>query len=144
MISKRVLPFVAAVAFFGFLNTTTLNAVPVKQPSKPFLIQGKLPHLTMLVKMMWDDADVALSAEQKKKLLVVRKETLSQAKALNQKIVPLENEIVEKSLQGVNPKQLEEKVKLLAQLRAQATIVHLRCIYNTKNILTQDQLDIIE
>jgi len=142
---KYIITLATTLTLLSSVTLTTLNASSVtNKPSKPFLIQGKLPHLTMMVKMMWDDADVALTPKQKEKLLVIRKETISGAKTLNKKIIPLEREIVDGSFNGLDPKLLAQKVKELAQLRADATIVQLKCIYNTRKILTQDQLDIIE
>ena len=126
-------------------GTTALSAKPVKKAqSKPFLIQGKLPHLTMMVKMMWDDKDLALTPTQKQKLLQIRKETISGAQNLNKEIIALENKIVQASNKGANPKSLKKDVYKLANLRAEATMLHLQCIYKTRKILTQDQLDILE
>jgi len=115
-----------------------------KKKGKPFLIQGQLPHLTGLVKMLWDDEDLALSADQKKQLLIIRKNTMTQAKALGKKINALESEIVKKALDGAVPSTLEAKVKELALLRAEATMVHLRCIFDTRKILTDEQRYILE
>ncbi len=112
--------------------------------AKPFLIQGKLPHLTGMVKMLWDDKDFALTDEQKTKLIEVRKYTMKNAKALGKQINKLEAEIVGKSNDNVEPKLLQNKVSKLASLRAEATMVHLKCIYNTRDILTEDQLYILE
>ncbi len=143
---KQLLSLLAATAFLATAGVTTLNASQgaKKQLSKPFLIQGKLPHLTMMVKILWDDEDVALTPAQKQKLLVVRKETIKQAKSLNKEIIPLEAEIVKASNEGVKPEKLHSKVQHLADLRAKATMVHLECIYKTRNILTKEQLEIIE
>ncbi len=143
---KQFLSLLAATALLATAGATTLNANQgaKKQASKPFLIQGKLPHLTMMVKIMWDDEDVALTPAQKQKLLVVRKETITQAKLLNKEIIPLEAEIVKASDKGVKPEKLQKKVQHLADLRAKATMVHLDCIYKTRNILTKEQLEIIE
>jgi len=143
---KQLLSLLTAIALLTGAGFTTLNAAQgMKQkPSKPFLIQGKLPHLTMMVKAMWDDKDVALTAKQKKELLVIRKETITQAKSLNKEIMPLEAEIVKASYDGVEPGKLKEKVQHLANLRASATMVHLECIYKTRLILTKEQLEIIE
>jgi len=121
--------------------TSILNA---NQPAKPFLIQGGLPHLTGVIKIFWDDKDLALTKAQKEKLLVVRKYTLSNAKALGKQIIALEKKIIKASENGTKPKTLEEDVYALAKLRAKATIVHLECIYNTRKILTKKQLSIIE
>ncbi len=114
------------------------------KPSKPFLIQGKLPHLTMDVKTLWDDEEFALTNKQKERLLAIRKETISQAKALNKKIMALENKIVKASFDGVEPSELKDDVYKLAKLRAKATMVHLNCLYNTRKVLTKKQLSLVE
>ena len=126
-------------------STATLSANSTKKAqSKPFLIQGKLPHLTMMVKMMWEDKDLALTPAQKQKLLKIRRDTISGAQKLNQEIMALEDKIVKASNDGVNPESLKKDVFKLADLRAEATMLHLNCIYKTRKILTQDQLDILE
>ncbi len=115
-----------------------------KKQGKPFLIQGKLPHLTGMVHILWDDEDLALTAEQKKKLLVVKKETMSKAKSLAKIINALEAKIVKASADGAKPASLKESVSRLASLRAEATMVHLNCIYQTRTILSKEQLEVIE
>ena len=124
--------------------STTILTTNLSANQKPFLIQGKLPHLTGMVKVLWDDEDLALSTKQKAKLLEVRKYTMKNAKALGKQIHKLESEIVEKSNDNVEPKFLKDKVSKLASLRAEATMVHLNCIFNTRDILTEDQLYILE
>ncbi|HIP20119.1 MAG TPA: hypothetical protein EYG70_03240 [Sulfurimonas sp.] len=124
--------------------TTTLSASQGTKSSKPFLIQGKLPHLTMMVKILWDDEDLALSKEQKTKLLKIRQHTMGTAKALNLQIVKLENEVVKRSKQGMKPSSLKTLVEDIAALRLEATMVHLECIYNTRAILSEDQLYVLE
>ena len=113
------------------------------KPSKPFLIMGKLPHYTGLVKLFWDDEDFALTPDQKKKLMVVRKDTMSGVKPLGKQINRLENEVVHAVLNGKSPKSLQAKVDKIAALKAKATQIHLACIYNTQNILTKAQLELI-
>ena len=124
--------------------STTILTTNLSANQKPFLIQGKLPHLTGMVKVLWDDEDLALSTKQKAKLLEVRKYTMKNAKALGKQIRKLETEIVNKSNDNVEPKLLQDKVSKLASLRAEATMVHLKCIYDTREILTEDQLYILE
>ena len=124
--------------------TTTLSANQGTKPSKPFLIQGKLPHLTMMVKILWDDEDLALTKEQKTKLMKIRQHTMGTAKALNLQIVKLENEVVKRSKQGMKPSSLKTLVEDIAALRLKATMVHLECIYNTRAILSEDQLYVLE
>ena len=120
----------------------TLGATAVD--AKPFLIADKLPHLTGMVKILWDDEDLALTAKQKEALLVVKKATMTGAKALAKKIYALEDEVVKASEDGAKPETLKAKVDEIAALRAKATMIHLDCIYNTRSILTKEQLEVIE
>ncbi len=108
--------------------------------SPPFLITGKMPHLTKLLMQQWDNPELHLSAEQKGKLLVVRKETIGGVKKLGQKIAPLEQQVADGSTAGKSPDELKSLVQTIAGLKAEATMVHLRCIYNTSTILDQQQL----
>jgi len=140
---KKILTLLTITAFVVSMGVTSLNASQGKK-TKPFLIQEKLPHLTGIVKILWNDKDLALTNEQKKKLMVVRKDTMTGAKSLNKEIIALENEIVKASLNGASPESLKSKVSALASLRAEATMVHLACIYNTRKILTKKQLSIVE
>ncbi len=45
-----------------------------------------MPHLTRLIKMHWNDPNLALSNEQKPKLLKIRKETMSSVMNLAKKL----------------------------------------------------------
>jgi len=48
------------------------------------------------------------------------------------------------SQEGIDPKKIQKYVLEIASYRAEATMLHLRCIYDTRKILTQDQIDILE
>lgn len=128
------------------IGTLNLNAGATKptKPSKPFLIQGKLPHPTGILKSLWNDEDLALTAKQKEKLLLVRKNTIKQVRALSKEINMIENYLVKSALNGEKPEDLKEDMYELAKLRAKASMVHLNCIYDTKEILTKEQYKIIE
>ena len=108
--------------------------------NSPFLITGKMPHLTKILMQQWDNAELHLSDEQKSKLLVVRKETIGNAQRLGKEIAPLENQVAEGSHSGKTPEELQSLVQTIAGLKAEATMIHLQCIYNTSNILDQQQL----
>jgi hypothetical protein len=142
----KLISLLTATLLVTSIGSTALSAnqTQKKTPTKPFLIQGKLPHLTMMVKILWNDEDLALTKDQKSKLLIVRKETVTKAKALGKKINKLESEIVKASNNGINPTMLKEKVYKLASLRTEATMIHLKCIYNTRKILTKEQLEVLE
>lgn len=94
--------------------------------------------------MLWDDADLALTPKQKQKLLKIRKETIRGAKALMKQIKQLEAKVVQASKNGAAPASLQADVQKIASLRAQATMLHLKCIYITKSVLTKDQIDMVE
>ena len=143
MLRKKILPSVLSALLLTTGVSTVLMAKP-QQKQKPFLIQGKLPHLTKKVKMMWDDPKLALTKDQKKELVQVRKSTMMQVRSLAKKIFPLENEIVKATKKGEKPQALQNKVEKLAKLKAKATMVHLHCLYNTKKILTPQQLKVLK
>ena len=113
----------------------------MKMRGSPFLIIGKMPHLTKLVKKHWDDPKLALREDQKPKLLKIRKETIKTVMSLAKEIRALEKEIAAAAMKGEMPENLKPKVDKLAKLKAEATMAHIRCIYNTKNVLDEAQLN---
>ena len=125
------------------IGAVNLNAQAPK-PSKPFLIQGKLPHLTGMIKILWDDEDLALSQKQKEKLTLVRENTMKRVKALSKEINKLEAYIIKSTLDGKKPHTLKDDMFKLAKLRADASMIHLECIYDTSEILSPEQLEVIK
>jgi len=122
----------------------TLGSTSLAAKQKPFLIHGKLPHLTGTIMQLWDDEDLALTPKQKTKLKQIRLRTIGGLGTIKGEVFPLEAEIVEASTNGATPESLEEDVEKLAELRAEATIIHLKCIYDTRKVLTKKQLQLIE
>jgi len=122
----------------------TLGSTTLVAKQKAFLIHGKLPHLTGTIMQLWDDEDLALSQDQKAKLIKVRMRTVGGLGTIKGEVFPLEDEIVQASQDGTNPDELEDSVEKLAELRAEATMIHLRCIYDTKKILSKEQLQLVE
>ncbi|RUM66785.1 MAG: hypothetical protein DSZ03_00605 [Sulfurimonas sp.] len=106
----------------------------------PFLIPSGMPHMTKLLKQQWNSQDLNLSNSQKQKLLVVRQTTMKAVKSIAPRIKGLQKTIVRKAMANETPEVLEPMVKKLAQLKAKATNVHIRCIYDTAKILTKAQL----
>ncbi len=106
----------------------------------PFLITKGLPHYTMILKKRWDDPKLALTAQQKKELLAIRKETIGSVMSLKPKILKLQKEITKAAMGGAEPQSLAQKVNELASLKAEATRTHLKCIYETRQVLTPKQL----
>ena len=108
--------------------------------ASPFLISKGLPHMTKLIKQNWDSPELGLSQEQKEKLLVVRKTTISGIKALKPQIMPLQKKIRQMTMQGADISTLNPLIDELALLKAKITKVHVKCIHDSKNILTQAQV----
>lgn len=114
-----------------------------QKKASPFLITGKMPHLTKLLMQQWDNADLHLTDEQKSKLLVVRKETIGGVQKLGKEITPLENQVAQASLSGKTPDAQQAVIQSIAKLKAEATMIHLRCLYNTSAILDEKQLEFL-
>jgi Spy/CpxP family protein refolding chaperone len=106
----------------------------------PFLINHGLPHLTKMIMPYMNDPVFNLTPEQKTKLAAVRKETLGTIKQIKPQVMQLKKEIVQASTSGASADSLKTKVEKLASLEAKATMIHLKCIEQTKDILTKDQL----
>ncbi len=116
------------------------KSTPTNKASSQFLISGAMPHMTKLLKQQWDNKELNLSPAQKEKLLVVRQNTMKAVKSITPRIKGLESTIIRKTMAAEKPEVLEPMVKKLAQLKAKATNVHIRCIYDTINILTKEQI----
>ena len=109
--------------------------------NSPFLInQSSLPHMTKVLVENWDKAKLGLSEEQKEKLLVVRKETMSAVMKLKKQVKVIEAEIIEAMGDGEDPKSVHAKVDKVAKLKAEATKAHLKCISETIGILSDEQM----
>ncbi|MCF6244916.1 MAG: c-type cytochrome [Sulfurovum sp.] len=110
----------------------------------PFLVNSEgLPHMTKLLVHNWDKAKLGLTAEQKEKLLVVRKETMSGVKKIKQQLKPLEDEVAEAMIDREDPKSVEKQLEQIATLKLEASRVHLKCIAETTSILSEEQVEFL-
>ncbi len=114
-----------------------------KKLGSPFLIKQGLPHFTMLIKEHWDNPKLALTEVQKSVLLKIRKKTLDAVMSEKPKVMALQKEIIAAINSGTEPEALKEKVDELAKKQAALSMVHLECIYNTKKILTKEQIGLL-
>jgi len=108
--------------------------------NSPFLIKHGLPHLSKMVMPYLDDPSFNLTADQKEKLTKVRVNTMGVIMETKPKVIALRKSIVNASTSGTSAVDLKDKVAKLALLQATATMAHLKCIEETKAILTKDQL----
>ena len=147
----RARPGTVARIFGLLLLLCSLSAVAQAQEAGfragtktvPFLITGKLPHLTGLLMKQWDSPELGLSPQQKRWLKLVREETISDIKRLSKKISELEGQVVDGINSGMEPDLLYPKVKEIARLKTEATMVHLKCLYDTRKILRPEQLKLL-
>jgi len=111
-----------------------------KKAASPFLITVGLPHMTKLVKQNWDNPKLNLTAEQKEKLLVVRKTTIGGVKVVKPQIMQLQRKIKQMTMSGADISKISPLIDQVAVLKADASKVHVKCIHDTKNILTKKQI----
>jgi len=148
---KKLILFLATSAIAFSLSSTNLMAQGNSSPAEesqlkkqsPFLITGELPHLVKLLKQQWGNSTLALTEKQKPQLLVIRKETLAGVKKLASQIVSLQKQVTEGIFNGKSPDELHSIVQAISKLKAEATMIHLKCIFDTSKILNQQQLDIL-
>ena len=124
----------------GLLVTASLAQAAQKPP---FLILSGIPHYTGIIQMNWDNKELALTKEQKVKLLQIRKETMQGIISMKKKITPLEVKVVEKIEFDSELKEFDPILEQIAKYKAQATKVHLKCVYDTKKVLSEKQMDIL-
>jgi ketosteroid isomerase-like protein len=117
------------------------EAAAPKPPARmPFLVVGKMPHLTGTLKQHWDDTDLALTAEQKAVLLEIRKNTMSAVMGLAGELDQLESSLADQAMAATPADQLAPLVDKISVLKTEATMIHLRCIQDTMEILDERQL----
>ncbi len=145
---KHAVIFITTAALLLLCASTSLcaqsgskaKAPLLKKQAMPFLIIGKLPHLTGILMKQWDNPRLGLTEKQKRWLMVVRKETIADVMRLAKKVSALEKQVVEGINSGKEPDELYPLVKQIAKLKTEATMVHLKCIYDTRKILTPEQM----
>ena len=117
------------------------SGAAMKPPARmPFLVAGKMPHLTGVLKQHWDDPDLKLTPEQKVVLLEIRKNTMSAVMDLADELDQLESSLAEQAMDATPPDQLAPLVDTISDLKTEATMVHLRCIHDTMEVLDDWQL----
>ena len=131
-------------AVFSEEAHTDDSGTKMKPPARmPFLVDGKMPHLTGILKQHWDDPDLKLTPEQKVVLLLIRKNTMSAVMGLAGELDQLESSLAEQAMAGTPPDQLAPLVDKISDLKTEATMTHLRCLHDTMEILDDRQLAIV-
>lgn len=136
---KQLLTLVVSVAILSLLATNVM----AQGKSSPFLITGKIPHLTKLLMQQWDNPELKLSDQQKSELLKVRAKTLTGVKKMAPEIGSLEKQVAEGIFAGKTPADLSSSVFTIAKLKAEGTMIQLDCIDSTMKIISPQQLQVL-
>lgn len=116
-------------------------ASALQATDSPFLITSEsLPHVTKLIQQHWDTQDLALSNEQKNKLLPIRTHTIEAVKELKERIYTLEEEVIEGLVDEASLESLEPKIDEIAKLKASNTKIQLQCLKKTLSVLNDKQI----
>ena len=136
---KQLLTLVVSVAILSLLATNVM----AQGKSSPFLITGKIPHLTKLLMQQWDNPELKLSDQQKSELLKVRAKTLTGVKKMAPEIGSLKKQVAEGIFAGKTPADLSSSVFTIAKLKAEETMIQLDCIDSTMKIISPQQLQVL-
>jgi len=131
--------------FVSMITEMQTNGKMNALKNSPFLMnQDALPHLTKILLESWEKGSLNLTDEQKTKLLAVRKETMSGVKKIKKALKPLEAEVIELTVdEDSQLKDIQPKVEAIAKLKAEATMIQLKCLKDSVAILTEEQLELL-
>ncbi len=147
---KKSFLLVTALSTLLLFSTSSLVAAqsgqsaPGKKPQKPFLIMTKLPHLAVKLMNHLDNPALHLTDDQKSTLLAVRKEVIAKVMGIGKEVFPLEKQVADETFAGKTPEELAPLVQKIAGLKAEATMIQLRCIADFRKVLDQDQIDVLK
>jgi hypothetical protein len=110
----------------------------------PFLLnQSALPKITQLLMKNWGKGKLGLSEEQKKKLSSIRKEVIKGIKNIKEELYHIERDIIEMTIYADELELIEIKVKKASKLKAEATMIQIKCIIQSVEILNEEQLSVL-
>ena len=131
-------------AFVAMIKEIQTNGKMNALKSSPFLLnQDEFPHLTKMLIENWDKGALGLTKEQKEKLLVVRKETIAGVKKIKKALKPLQEEVLDLMYEEEELSKLQPKIEAVAKLKAEGSMIHLKCIKETLAILTDEQQELL-
>jgi len=130
--------------FVSMLKEMLTNDKLSSLKNSPFLMnQSALPHLTKILMENWEKGTLNLSDEQKQKLLVVRKETMSGVKRIKKALSGLQGEIIEMTVEAEPREKIKPLVDKVATLKAEGTMIHIKCFQDSVAILTDEQMELL-
>jgi cytochrome c len=115
-----------------------------KLRNSPFLLnQSALPKITQLLMQNWGKGKLGLNDEQKKKLLNIRSRVIRGIKSIKEDLYAIERDIIEMSIYADDIETIELKVSEASKLKGKATMIQIRCILESVEILNEDQLAVL-
>jgi len=98
-----------------------------------------LPSAMRWIEKHTDNAQLALTPEQKTKLEAQRNEMMPKMMKLKQEIAKLSKEIKTKCRNNVALEEIQKDVEKLAQLKTQTTMMKMTCLRGIKGTLSKEQ-----
>lgn len=112
--------------------------------NSPFLMnQSALPKITQLLMQNWGKGKLSLSNEQKNKLLNIRSRVVKGIKNIKEELYSIERDIIEMTVYSDEIELIEVKVNEASKLKATATMIQIKCILESVEILTEEQLAVL-
>jgi len=129
---RNIITALAAAVMLLFCGGTALGSTsgqPVLDKNAlPFLINGRLPHLTGMLMKQWDNPELGLTDQQKRWLKVVREETIADVKRLTSEVATLEKQVVDGINSGLEPDDLYPAERPKRQPQESST--PLQCLFS--------------
>ncbi len=127
--------------FVKMMKERKYNEEIVTLRHSAFLVnQQKLPKLTKLLMDNWGKGKLSLNRCQKEKLLLIRNEVVHSIINIREEVASLEDEIIEMAIDGDDMENIEVMVNEVAKLKAKASIIQIKCLQDTVQILNDKQL----
>ncbi|HHS91989.1 MAG TPA: hypothetical protein ENK82_01465 [Campylobacterales bacterium] len=115
-----------------------------KLRNSPFLMnQSALPKVTLLLMKHWGKGKLGLTEEQKEKLLAIRSDVIKNIKSIKEQLYNLEHDIIEMTIYEGELELIESKVNETAKLKAKATMIQIKCLLESVEILTEKQMAVL-
>ena len=145
IISDYIISNYPTKKFVSMLNKMQTNNRLNSLKNSPFLInQDALPHLTKILIENWNKEKLGLTAPQKKKLLVVRTDTLKSIKRIKKLLKVLETEIIDLTAdEDSKIKEISKKLERISTLKSEATMTQIKCLRESIKILNEKQLELL-
>lgn len=141
IIAKSLVENYPSKPFIEMMKEVTLYKEINQLRHSTFLInQSGLPKITKLLMESWGKGKLSLTDTQKEKLIIIRDDIVEIIMDIKEEVASLEREIIEMTVDDEDIENIEVKVFEVSKLKAKATVVQIRCLKNTMEILNEKQI----